>query len=329
MRFSSAALLLASVLAAAPSHAQSSEDERRNAARDFGVQGNQAYDAGDFTRAVDLYQRAQALYPAPTLSVRLGRTLVKLGRLVEAEEAYIKTLRYPLPEDAPDAFKQAIQVAKGDLAELSPRVPRLKVSVVGAKEFTVTLNGARLETALVGIERKVDPGEYKIRAEAPGAEPVEQTVKVAERAHEAVSLTLKVDPAKAPRKQPGPTGASMGMDSGGEPEGRSPLPFIALGVGGAGIAVGVITGLMASSKHSSAESECQNLKCERGSQGESDLQSFRDLRTVSTIGYIVGAVGIAAGGVLWFTTAPSADARAASRVTPYVGLGHAGVWGSF
>ncbi|MGE3673570.1 MAG: hypothetical protein AB7K71_28105, partial [Polyangiaceae bacterium] len=78
-----------------------------------------------------------------------------------------------------------------------------------------------------------------------------------------------------------------------------------------------------------AESECPDLKCERGSQGESDLQSFRDLRTVSTIGYIVGAVGIAAGGVLWFTTAPSADAKAASRVTPYVGLGHAGVWGSF
>ncbi|MCA9640568.1 MAG: hypothetical protein KC492_07715, partial [Myxococcales bacterium] len=198
MRFSPAALLLASALAAAPSYAQSSEDERRNAARDLGVQGNQAYDAGDFARAVDLYRRAQSLYPAPTLSVRLGRTLVKLGRLVEAEEAYIKTLRYPLPDNAPDAFKQAIQVAKADLAELSPRVPRLKVSVAGAKEFTVTLNGVRLEPALVGIDRKVDPGEYKIHAEAPGAARVEKTIKVAERAKESVSLTLKVDPSKIP-----------------------------------------------------------------------------------------------------------------------------------
>ncbi len=329
MRFVSAALLLAGVLAAVPGHAQTSEDERRNAARDFGTQGNQAYDAGDFVKAVDLYRRAQSLYPAPTLSVRLGRALVKLGRLVEAEEAYIQTLRYPLPDDAPKVFKQAIEVAKADLAELSPRVPRLKVSVSGTKDATVTLNGARLEPALVGIERKVDPGEYKIRAEAPGAKTVEKTVKIAERAHEAVTLTLEVDPRALPPKPDG-SSEDAGPALQPEPEGRSPLPFIALGVGGAGLAVGVITGLMANSKHSSAESECPDLKCERGSQGETDLQSFRDLRTVSTVGYVVGLVGVAAGGVLWFTTAPtSADSKAVRHVSPYVGLGQAGVWGRF
>lgn len=330
MRIITAALLVGGVLAATPGFAQSSEDERRNAARDFGIQGNEAYDANDFARAVDLYRRAQSLYPAPTLSVRLGRALVKLGRLVEAEEAYIKTLRYPLPDDAPDAFKQAIQVAKADLAELSPRVPRLKVSIRGAKDALVTLNGARLEAALVGIERKVDPGEYRIRAEAPGAPPVEKTIQVAERDRQSVELTLKVDPKAVPATPVAGKPPSGPEDLGKPAPGRSPLPFIALGVGGAGIAVGVVTGLMASSRHSSAESECPDLKCERGSQGEADLNAFRELRTVSTVGYVVGVVGIAAGGVLWFTTAPAAsDAPVAARVSPYVGLGHAGVWGRF
>ncbi|MCA9631243.1 MAG: tetratricopeptide repeat protein [Myxococcales bacterium] len=330
LRLPFAVLLLASLTATSPCFAQSSEDERRNAARDFGIQGNEAYDAGDYAKAVDLYRRAQSLYPAPTLSVRLGRSLVKLGRLVEAEEAYVKTLRYPLAGDAPSVFKQAMEVAKADLAELSPRVPRLKVSVIGSEDATVTLNGVRLEKALIGIQRKVDPGSYKIRADAPGAEPVEKTLEIAEGARESVTLTLKVDPNAVPPAGPragDPQGS--GVDVAPAEEGRSPLPFVALGVGGVGLVVGVVTGLMANSKHSSAESECPGSKCERGSQGEADLQAFRDLRTVSTIGYVVGVVGVAAGGVLWFTTAPASDSKRTAHVSPYVGLGQAGVWGKF
>jgi hypothetical protein len=72
-----------------------------------------------------------------------------------------------------------------------------------------------------------------------------------------------------------------------------------------------------------------------GSQGAKDLDAFRSLRTVSTIGYVVGGVGIAAGVTLLLTapeSKPAAEAHAAldtPRWTPYVGLGSAGVAGTF
>src|SRR5690606_32581287 len=66
------ALVLAVALLPAVASAQTSEDEKRNAARDLGQKGNAAYDQGDFATAIDLYRRASSLYPVPTLSVRLG-----------------------------------------------------------------------------------------------------------------------------------------------------------------------------------------------------------------------------------------------------------------
>lgn len=329
------ALVLAVALLPAVASAQTSEDEKRNAARDLGLKGNAAYEQGDFATAIDLYRRASSLYPVPTLSVRLGRALVKLGRLVEAEEAYIKTLRYELPATAPDAFKQAIVVAKADLAELSPRVPRLKLSVTGATQPTVTIDSKLLEPALVGIARKVDPGTYKIRAEAPGSLPSETTVELKEGEQKDVRLELKPDPNAKP-VPPGPkqAGAAPGTIT---TSSASPWPFVALGLGGVGLGVGIVTGLMSNARRADAESACPDLKCERGSAGESDLNAFRDLRTVSSIGYVIGAVGVAAGGVLFLTldgpgdTGPdtSATAAARGRTRLYVGAGSVGVLGGF
>jgi hypothetical protein len=66
------------------------------------------------------------------------------------------------------------------------------------------------------------------------------------------------------------------------------------GVGVAGVAAGIITGLMAGSRHATAEQKCPERSCIEGSEGAEALDSFRTLRTVSTIGYVVGGVGLAA-----------------------------------
>lgn len=328
------ALVLALGLLPSVAAAQTSQDERRNAARDLGQKGNLAFERGDYSTALDLYRRASTLYPVPTLSVRLGRSLVKLGRLVEAEEAYIQTLRYQLTDDAPDAFKQAVVVAKSDLAELAPRVPRLKVEVVGGGQPSVMVDGKLLEPALVGVSRKVDPGTYMIRAEAPGSIPTEARVHIRERAREQLRLVLKADP----NAKPAPTTPEPGAPS--EPQDTkqaatgSMLPYVAMGIGGLGLGLGVVTGLMASGRRSDAEGGCPDSRCARGSDAEADMNAFRDLRTLSSIGYVVGAVGVAAGGVLWLTLADSGDgqpqgARRTPRLGAYFTAASAGLRGDF
>jgi hypothetical protein len=107
-----------------------------------------------------------------------------------------------------------------------------------------------------------------------------------------------------------------------------------MGIGAAGLVTGVITGIIAMGDHSSL----MDNVCAKGPCGQSDLTSYQSstssyqtMGTISTIGFIAGGV-LAAGGAILFFTAPSGSASSTgegAHVAPYVGLGHAGLAGSF
>jgi hypothetical protein len=99
---------------------------------------------------------------------------------------------------------------------------------------------------------------------------------------------------------------------------------VGLGVGAVGLAVGVGSGLAASKKYHAAETSCPADGCTPS--GADDVDSFRQLRTISTIGYVVGVVGIGVGVTLWLT-APKQTTTARTGV--YLGATTAGVRGSF
>ena len=77
----------------------------------------------------------------------------------------------------------------------------------------------------------------------------------------------------------------------------------------------------------SAESSCPNDKCVEGSSGADDVDAFRSLRTVSTVGYVIGAIGVGAGVTLWLTAPKPAEKTA--RVGAWVGPSSAGLRGAF
>jgi hypothetical protein len=116
------------------------------------------------------------------------------------------------------------------------------------------------------------------------------------------------------------------------------LAIVALGVGGVGIVVGAVTGFLAIGKHSDLADACPGGKCT--SDKQSDIDSYKTMGTISTVGFIVGVVGLGAGAVLWFT-APKESASAGApkwatikpakdvTMTPFVGPTSAGVTGSF
>jgi hypothetical protein len=115
--------------------------------------------------------------------------------------------------------------------------------------------------------------------------------------------------------------------SGEQPRsGPPPLAWVAFGGGGAGLAVGVIAGLVADGKHSTLQGECNNTTTTCAPQYAGDLDGFHAARTWSTVGYVVGALGVAGGAVLWLTT-PQTSRSTAARV--WIGPGSAGVAGSF
>ena len=112
-----------------------------------------------------------------------------------------------------------------------------------------------------------------------------------------------------------------------EDTGSSRAPaFVAFGVGALGLGVGTVTGIMALSKASDLKALCHEGHCpqEEAERGH----AATTLATVSTVSFVIGAIGIGTGVVLLSVRrAPRAAATSSLRVV--VGPGSVKASGSF
>ncbi len=334
------------LLVASSAAAQTASPEDVAAARALGTEGTRLADSGDCNGAIPKLDAAERLYHAPTTLDRLGECQVSVGKLVAGTENLNKVVREPLAPNAPAAFLAAQKRAQQALTAASPRIGNLKIHVDGpsADKLTLTVDGVAVSSALLDADRPTDPGSHEISVAAPGYRTGTATVSVREGAESTVSIKLEIDPsavAAAPAAAPaGPgepvapvlsaTAATSAPASSGPSRG---LAYVALGVGGVGLAVGTIFGVLALGTKSTLDDHCVNKLCPSSSQ--SDIDALSTKSTVSTIAFAVGIVGVAAGTVLLVLShksdAPSAAAREPERprITPWLGVGTAGVGGTF
>jgi hypothetical protein len=294
-------------------------------------------EAGKCEEAIDKLTRAETLHHAPTILGRLGECQVNVGQIVLGTENLNRVVREPLAANAPKAFRDAQARAQKALDAALPRIGHLTV-LVEPKDvpITVTVGGAKVPDALVGVERPTDPGTHEVVATAPGYLTQKTTVTLAEAGHETVTLRLPVDPNAAketpatpptttpatPPPGPPPAAASSGSSK--------TLGYVLLGTGALGVAVGSITGAMAIEKK--GELDCPDKHC-TGSQADT-LDSARSMALISTVSFAVGIPAAAIGTVLLVTAGPSEKKGEADRpkkfaARPYLGVGSAGVVGSF
>ena len=329
-------LLLATTALAEPDSATKAK------ARDMGLKGLSLYDNGDYAGALAQFDQAYAMYTAPTLAVYAARALAKLGRLTEASARYLQVTRMTLPKDASEQFRQAQSDAETERAALIQRIPRLRVEVAGGAEATsVTVDGAAVAAADLTAGVTLNPGAHDVRGQR--AQEV-VTMNVALQEGETKTVTLEFKPAAAPEVAPPPaaptapvttappmaplrdTSPQAGPDPG---SGKRTLGWVLLGVGGVGLGVGAVTGLMATGKKSDLEKVCHPNIDHCPESSRTDVDQYNTLRTVSTVGFIAGGVGLA-GGALLLLTAPSASGgERSARVTPWVGVGSVGMRGRF
>jgi hypothetical protein len=155
-------------------------------------------------------------------------------------------------------------------------------------------------------------GLKKIEKELVLIEGVKQRREVVILAHdEAVPTAITASP---------PTSEAPGRLA------RPPtLAWAVFGVGGAGLVLGVTAGLVAGGKHSTLAGECNDNADTCAPRYAGDLDAFHTWRTISTIGYVVGALGVAGGATLWLT-APKARS---TTTGVWLGPASAGVAGKF
>lgn len=179
---------------AEPARAQVSDAERA-AARDLFKQGDVLQRSGKFAEALDKFQRAEQVIHAPTNVLRIAECQAAMGHLVEAAESYRQVTRWTLPAGSPPAFQSAIDQAKGELAQVEPRVPKVLVQVTPAppqgSQPELVIDGASVPFALVGEQIPLDPGEHTLQAKAAGYASQTERVSLKERETQNVALQLQ------------------------------------------------------------------------------------------------------------------------------------------
>lgn len=311
----------------------------RATARTLAQEGYEALRDKQYAVAADRFSRANGLVRAPTLMRDLARAQVGLGHWVDAHETYTTIVREGVADNAPAPWSRALSDAKTELAELSARLPWITITVTGPAHPKVTIDGAPIGEASLGVKRPIDPGRHEVRALADGYHTAKKSVDVKEGESLNVAFELEdAPPDAAPKNEEAAGRVSVATEQ--APGWFKPVTIGAFAVGGAGLVIGGVAGILAIQKHSQLAKACPNGACDPSQAGRND--SYERMATTSTIGFIAGGVGVGAGVLLLIvrpqhlvTQAPAgsvapADAqRAGFSWSPFVGVGVAGVEGQF
>ncbi len=323
--------LLAAVLsfASAPAFAQVN-DQLRATARALGEEGIALFEKGRYAEALDRFERADALVHAPTLGLLAARSLEKLGRLIEASERYRAVTLVELDAKAPEAFKEAQTTAIKELEAVRARIPTLEIVVEGpgAEGATVTFDGTEVPKAIVGVRTPINPGVHHLEAETPTASAVSDLSVDEKQAARAV-LTLvpkETTPPGGDGKQPGAKGKA--------PLQRT-LGFVSLGVGGGLVVMGAISGIIALGALSDFDrlcepgTRCTPKKKEDKAEVEKVIKTYDTANPITITGFVAGGVALAAGVALVLTAPKTPAPTNKAHVEPWIGLGSAGLRGTF
>jgi hypothetical protein len=254
--------------------------ESKEQARVLADQAANAFAEGDYTRADQLLRAAYVHFEAPTIALLHARTLLRLQRLLAAQKAYERASEAPLTSDAPKAFQRAVVDARAEASALAQRIPRIRLELgqglARASVRRLELDGRRLAEAEFGRFVPVDPGRHHVRVESVDGTSASKAIDVGERQAATVVVEL--------------------------PTRRNASDFAwawgSLSLGGVGVATGIATGIVALRAHSDAREACGAAPCLEAGDGARDVERFRRYRTISTVGYAVGAIGLGLGAYL-------------------------------
>jgi len=296
------------VALALPGVARADETPAQRADRLFN-EGNALANAGDFAAACPRYDESNRLDRAIGTEFNLADCYQNVGKTATA-----LSLFRSVEDTAKTAGKVERQNSAHQRAEaLEKLVPRLRVTFPASGEvpgLEVSCDAKRIEHDDLGRGLAFDPGTHTVTAKAPARLPWSQTLQLVAGQTTVVAVPeLAVDPNAVP---------PVVVRRGGT---QRTLALITGGVGLAGLAVGTAFGVLSISDHSTASKACPSFVCTAASGGVSDWQNAMTAGNVSTAGFIVGGVVLAAGVTLFLTAPKDATREASVAIRPAVGPG--------
>ena len=258
--------------------------------------------------------RPGTLFTLATCEWEWGRTATAITRYDEYLRLYEK-----LPAAEQTRQSGRAKIARANREQLAKEAPRWILSLPpDAPQGTVVkIDGEPLNQALLGTAMPVDPGTHVVSTHAPDGAFWGQKLWVEKGETRRITLTVNTLPSPSPMKtRPAEKRARLEVAPRSTvaeaPRTQRAIGFVLLGVGGAGLVSGAVTGTLALREKEVADAHCGRAvgsadpaACDL--QGVDAGQQARAFALASDVGIVAGGIG-AAIGVLLVITAPKSSA---------------------
>jgi hypothetical protein len=314
--------------AVGPARAQRTAADLESA-RQLYNQGIALRDAGDVRGALEKFRAAHALGNTPVTGVELCKTHAAIGQPVEAREVCLGVARIPPnaqeTQRSQDARAEAARIAE----DMKARIGSIRLKIFGVpqgRDPIVTVDGVLVPPPALGEARAVNPGNHVVTARVGNGAETRAALETREGEHRDLDLTVY------PGQDPGP-GAPPPMplrpderprDEKKGGSGAAIAAFIVAGVAGV---VGIGGALAASDAKSELDEKCPQKRC--GREDHDTLDSGVTWGNVATGAFIVGGIALTVGLVSLASSGSRSSQPKTKPVTPSIGIGGAGVYGSF
>jgi hypothetical protein len=307
--------------------------EERAGARAAADRGYDAFKAGDWADALDLFERAESLVHSPVQALYIARCHARLGHLIEAQEAYLKVVREGMSPGASASMRAARKEAEEELIPLEPQIPIVTLIVEGQTRgaLEVQQDGRVVPPALLGVARPLNPGEHTWQASSGSRRSTVETRMIEAGTQTTITLRLPEGGAEevAASADPDPMASPEATMS--TADGPSGWVYAGFGLAVTGLAIG--TGFLLYQGSLEDRIDCNAGVCP-GTSSNRELKSRADRAgAFSAIGFATGGIGLVSALAIW-ALEPGSDpgpetGKTTLRVQPWVGWNSAGVTGSF
>lgn len=240
-------------------------------ARGAGVlfdEGRQALARKDFTIACVKFSESYRMQAAAGTAMNWATCEEQLGHVASAWWRWHDAISMLHPGD------DRVPYVNRQVRRLDSRLPYLSVRLTPEApiQTTVFRDGRALRAGSLGLTLPVDPGEHLISVSAPGYAERSFSITVGEREQK----ELIVGPgAKLP---PLPTRDAVAPSP---PTTQRTVGWVACGIGVAGFATAVVTGLMLPAKQQAVSDNCTDRACNQtGLDAASAGNTLRDRKSV-------------------------------------------------
>ena len=325
---------LAALLLGAPTVTLAGDVEQAKSLFD---QGLSDFMVGRYEKACPAIDRSYRLDPRPGTLFTLAECEARRGRVATAVARYTEYLalyRQFVPKKQAEQ-KDRADASRSQIETLSPLVPlvTLRLPEGCPEDVEVRHDGETLPVLSLTAPLAVNPGENVFTVQSPGGPLIEHRIDL--KAGDRKELRLSLDREAAPAPTVTPTATVTALPAAIAPIATAPpsaatalamtpdvRPFrlgtISLGaVGVIGLGLGAAAGVLALDAKSVVSRECQRdgARDVCSPHGVVAGEQLKVLGAASTASFVIGAVGLAAAGVVLLATPSSHPGKPPVRLS--------------